>query len=179
MLALSCAAGTAAARDDHVSVFGGTLFMNDWGEAFTAPHRLNLTGDRLVGVAWGRDWPTRWRGVTLGVEGQAVWHFGDSHNHAELAVPAVLRYAPARAAPLRSVAYGLGLSFASETPRPEVEKGGASRNALFYWMIEAEFGRPTDRYSVITRLHHRSTGFGTFGEAGSSNYFVLGLRRRF
>jgi hypothetical protein len=172
-------AGAASARQDHLSVFGGTLVMNDWGDVFATPQDLDLTGDSLVGVALGRDWPTRWRGLAAGIEGQAVWHFGDGHNQAKITLPAVLPSPPPRPPPLRGLAFGLGLSYASEPPRPEIEKGGAARNTLFYWMIEAEFGRPADRLSVIARLHHRSTGFGTFGEAGSSNYLVLGLRRRF
>ena len=34
-------------------------------------------------------------------------------------------------------------------------------------------------WSVIARLHHRSTAYGVFADSGGSNFLALGIRRRF
>jgi hypothetical protein len=177
---ISAFAPMATAQQDHLSVFAGTLIMNDWGDAFAQPQDLNFTGDSLVALAAGRDWPMPWRGFSAGIEGQLAWHFGDGYSYGQIALPAVLRYDPGwQRALLRSFAYGLGLSYTTEISQPEVEKGGQSQRTMFYWFLEAEFGRPERRMRYFARLHHRSTGFGTIGEAGSSNYLLVGVRRRF
>ncbi|HBG97628.1 MAG TPA: hypothetical protein DDY29_02485 [Rhodobacteraceae bacterium] len=170
----------ATAQQDHLSVFAGTLIMNDWNEAFAQPQDLNFTGDSLVGLAAGRDWSLGWRGLSAGIEGQLAWHFGDGYSYGQIALPAVLRYDPGwQRVLLRSFAYGLGLSYTTEISQPEVEKGGQSQRTMFYWFLETEFGRPERPLRYFARLHHRSTGFGAFGEAGSSNYLLVGVRRRF
>ncbi|MBL4556668.1 MAG: hypothetical protein JKP98_04155, partial [Rhodobacteraceae bacterium] len=84
----------ATAQQDHLSVFAGTLIMNDWKEAFAQPQDLNFTGDSLVGLAAGRDWSLGWRGLSAGIEGQLAWHFGDGYSYGQIALPAVLRYDP-------------------------------------------------------------------------------------
>lgn len=175
-LFLSCRAAHSA--EDQVSVFGGVFFTNGWEDVFIAPWDLQFTRNGLVGAAYGREWPLRWRGFSAGVEGQLSWHFGDQ-DYGELAVPVVLRYSPEWSVPLRSFAYGLGVSHTSAVPQVEIDKGGASQRTLFYWMLEVDFGPRSSAWSGLLRIHHRSNGFGWLDTAGSSNYLTLGLRKRF
>lgn len=74
------------------------------------------------------------------------------------------------------MAFGLGLSYATEVPAIEVDNKGSSENTLFYWTFETEFGGRESGRSVFWRLHHRSSGFGLLGEVGGFNAMVLGVR---
>ena len=104
--------------------------------------------------------------------------FGDQ-NHMEFNIPAVLRYDLPQPLPiLRSVAFLLGMSYATEVPDYEVATRGESQQLMAYWAMEAEFGPADSRNSVFTRLHHRSGAFGTVADEGGSNAIVLGLRHR-
>jgi hypothetical protein len=49
---------------------------------------------------------------------------------------------------------------------------------LHYVMLEASFGLPNSRWSVVARVHHRSGIFGLFSHSGS-NVLSAGLRYRF
>jgi hypothetical protein len=80
--------------------------------------------------------------------------------------------------PLRSLAFGMGPSFATEVPPLEVENKGSSQQALLYWSLEAEFASPLPRDTIFARLHHRSNAWGAVADAGGSNVLVMGLRPR-
>ncbi len=159
-----------------MSIFAGRQVSNVWEDVFLAPGDLDWRDSGIVGVAAGRDWPVA-PNLSLGIEAQVVVHFGEQ-DHLELNLPVFLRYTPERLRPLRSLAFGLGPSYASEVPEIEVQTRGGSQRALLYWAIEAEFSSPSRQATIFTRLHHRSNGFGTIGEDGGSNVIVLGLRRR-
>lgn len=176
-LAASPAVAQGPAGGWQVSVFGGVPVSNNWEDVFARPGDLEFRDAGMIGLAYGREWATRWRGVSLGLEGQIVKYFGEQ-DHVELNLPASLRYS-FEGPVLRSVAFGLGLSHATEVPAIEVANKGGSERTMLYWMIESEFGaRQSDR-SLYARLHHRSTGYGLFGDEGGFNALVLGYRLRF
>jgi hypothetical protein len=171
--------GEAAPRPRNAAtLFGGWMLDNTWDEIFLSPGALRFENAGLAGAALAREvWaPRRWFSVEI--EGQIVRHFGDQ-DHWEINAPV----ATGRVAPFAgvdaSLAFGLGLSFASETPALEVANESASEAVMVYWMIEAEAGLPPEDWSLVGRIHHRSTGFGLFGDDGGSNALALGLRRRF
>lgn len=168
----------AKANGASAFLFGGAGVLNGWQDVFTETTSLEYTVDGLIGIAVAREWQARFRGLSFGIEAQLSYHTG-SQTYVEIAAPAVLRYAPDWRVPIDSFAYGLGFSWTSDISELEVEKGGSSQRTLFYWMIEAEFPFPSDGWTGVTRLHHRSNGFDTFEEPGSSNFVVLGIRRRF
>lgn len=170
-------AAPAAAHDRHVAIFAGVPVSNNWDEVFFETSSLEFRDAGLLGLALGRDWPSRWARLTFGIEAQAVAYSGEQ-DHLEVNLPVSIRYGSDLAA-LRSVAFGIGLSYATELPAIEVANKGGSEQTLLYWMIEAEFGPRTGRRRVFTRLHHRSTGFGLFGAEGGFNALVLGLRWRY
>jgi hypothetical protein len=157
-------------------VFLGRQVSNPWEEVFTTPDDLDWRHSGVVGGAAGRDWSIG-AGFSIGVEAQAVLHFGEQ-NHAEFNLPVFIRYSPRRLDPLRSVAFGMGPSFATEVPEIEVETRGGSEQLLLYWAIEGEFASPVPDWAIYGRLHHRSNGFGWVADKGGSNVLVIGLRRR-
>lgn len=77
-----------------------------------------------------------------------------------------------------SVAFGIGPSYATDIPAEEVARDGDSARLLLYWVAELEVGLPERPWSVLARLHHRSTAYGLFAEDGGSNFVTLGLRWR-
>ena len=177
-LALLASAGCAVAAERSVTVFGGRQTANVWEDVLLL-NDVRFLDAGLLGVAGAVDWPIGSTRLTVGVEAQVVKHFG-SQNHVEVNLPAVLRYR-FRNPPLAidGLAFGLGLSHATRVPAIEVEREGRSRRTLFYWTAEAAFRTPREDLSAVIRLHHRSSGFGFFGDSGSSNAVVLGIRQRF
>jgi hypothetical protein len=116
--------------------------------------------------------------LTFEAEGQVVRHFHDQSHWEFNVVPIVLRWNrfPWNHRVASSVAFGLGLSYATELPPVEVELEGESREWLVYWVMELTAG-PTDApWSVSLRLHHRSVAYGLMGDEGGMNAVGLGLR---
>ncbi len=164
-----------------VSAFGGTTLDNTWDDVFLSPGAIEFTDSNLAGAAVSARVAAPLDGLSFEIEGQIVRHFG-GQTHWEVNAPvAVARWSrfPWNETLRSSAAFGLGLSMASETPAQEVENEGDSRQVMAYWMIEVELAAPESPWSVIGRLHHRSTAYGVFGEDGGSNALVMGLRRRF
>ncbi len=78
-----------------------------------------------------------------------------------------------------SLAFGSGLSFASETPKLEEELETTGSNPLLvYLSLEAAFSPPgSEHWAVFLRIHHRSGVFGLInGVDGGSNTLTLGMR---
>lgn len=175
-----------AQAEASLSVFGGLLADNPWEEVVFLPWKVDFQRPGLVGAAaaYSLGAPIRLRHGELdfAIEGQVVRHFG-LQSHWEFNLPVSIGFTPDRRilGVLDRVAFGIGPSYATREPALEARRGGGrAERALIYWNAEAERhfdSRPGD--SIFLRLHHRSDGFGTIGDGGSSNGLVLGLRRRF
>lgn len=156
---LASTAGRAEEAGDRrhaVTFFGAWLTDNSWKE-----------------IAGTRNW-------ALEIEGQAVKHFGEQ-SHWEFNLPLFARWRtfPWNDRVPTSLAFGIGPSYATERPPAEVEMDGDSARFLLYWTAELEIGLPDSPWSGIARLHHRSSGYGVFADAGGSNALAFGIRRRF
>jgi hypothetical protein len=164
----------------YTSVFAGNITDQDFHQILLEPWDTEFLDSWMVGGAIGFERPTRWSRVDLGAEVQLVKWFGDQ-DHWELnAMPILGRYRfEGTAWLLRSVSFGLGLSYASEVPVEEVIDDGESNRFMVYWAAEAEFGRTDSKYTPFIKLHHRSNAFGLIDEDAGSNTLALGLRRRF
>lgn len=166
-------------RTTQVSIFAGQHVDNSWQDFFDTTAELEYANAGLVGLAWGRDWQRPGGRFSFGFEVQADWQFFDGQHHLEFNLPAVLRYHLPEPVPvLRSFAFELGPSIATEVPAYEVDSRGDSQQFLMYWAMEAEFGPRDGKNSFFTRLHHRSGMFGAVHDDGSSNALVVGLRHR-
>lgn len=161
----------------ELTVFGGQMTDNVWEEAIL-PGQTELVDSYLIGCGVARDFAA-WRAFDFGIEGQAVAHFG-AQDHLEFNVPFYARYStPEGWRIFKSFTFGLGLSYATKVPQTEIDRDGQSTREMFYWMGEIEFHLPSDDYTMVFRLHHRSDGYGVFEENSGSNALVLGLRRKF
>ncbi len=184
MLALGLP-GAAEATQRSLSVFGGLLTDNPFEEVFL-PWKVDIQRPGLVGIAAAHPVaaPVRLGAGTLdfAVEAQIVRHFG-LQSHWEANLPLGIGWTPDRRllGAIDRASFGIGPSYATRRPAFEAQRGGRqAERVLVYWYAEVERQferRPGD--SVFARLHHRSDGFRTIGDGGSSNGLVLGLRRRF
>jgi hypothetical protein len=138
----------------------------------------------LAVVALGRPVAHLGEHIRLEVEGQLGKHFGEQ-DHFELNGAVFARWLtfPWDERLDTSVALGEGLSYASDIPeleeRTHPERGTA--RLLNYLAFELEVSPPAaPRWGFVARLHHRSGVFGLFdGVRGASDFFGIGLRRRF
>lgn len=179
--ALSAILSAGAARSDPelvVTGFAGVMTDNAWHDAIQV-WNADYLASGLVGLAVGQDIVHRGR-LRFGYEVQAVRHFG-LQDHFEVNAPLVVRYdrSDRRLPAISSLAFGFGLSWASEKPDVEVENDGDSTRTMIYWMIEAGLDLPKTEVEGILRLHHRSDGYGLFPVDAGSNALVVGVRRRF
>ncbi len=179
---LSCASPTLGEESRanerwNLTSFAGQMTDNVWEEAIV-PGKTDLIDSHLIGLALGRDFATR-GAFDFGWEGQIVAHFG-AQDHWEFNLPVYSRYHfPAHWRGIKSVTFGLGLSYATKIPQTEIDRSGESTRTLFYWMGEIEFHLPVEAMTAVFRLHHRSDGYGVFEADSGSNALVLGLRRNF
>lgn len=169
---------TPRVRESQVSFFVGKHVDNTWQDVFRSTNDLEYSSSGLIGLAIGHDWRRPGGRFSYGIELQADWQFGDQY-HLEFNLPVFARYhLPERAPALRSLAFGVGPSYATRVPDYEVDSRGDSQQFMMYWAMEAEFGGSGRATSFFTRLHHRSGMFGVVAEEGASNALVLGVRRR-
>lgn len=175
--------GSAVAQDTaprlFYSVTGGAMSENGINVVFN-PDELRFSGNGFVGLSFGYERALRDHRWLLGYEAQLNHHFGKD-TYQELAFPATIRFRPNApwVTSFDSFAFGLGLSFTSETPQVEIDRRGASQRTLIYLLYEAAFAVGDNGDALYFRLHHRSDGFGLFAEDSGSNAFALGYRKSF
>jgi len=157
-----------------VTVFGGRLTDDRW-ESSVNLAETDWIDSYIAGFALSRDF-ARHGNFHFGWEIQIVYHFG-VQDHFEGNGLIYTRYElPADWRIFKSLSFGIGLSYATEVPESEIDRGGDSTNALVYWMGEIEFYLPPEELTLILRLHHRSDGYGLFPEDTGTNAIVVGLR---
>ncbi len=128
--------------DPHnaVTLFGGWLTDNEWEEVFI-PGEAEFRDSWLFGLAASRRIYRLGEGLSFEIEGQVVRHFGDQ-THWEFNLPIIARWEafPWDTVIDTSLAWGIGPSYASETPAAEVAREGESQRWLVYWLGELELG---------------------------------------
>jgi hypothetical protein len=152
-----------------------------WHDLVTKPQDTGFVDAYIAVAAMSLEFAKFREGAwVLEGESQVGYNFGDQH-HWEFNVAAMPRW---RRFPWNhyvdtSVAFGLGLSWATEIPEVEVALEGESHQLLVYWVIDVTVGPPNSRWAASIRLHHRSPAFGTFGDDGGMNAPSLGVRYSF
>ncbi len=165
--------------DQALGLFVAQMTDNKWREIVRLDD-VRFRDAYLVGVAWSRRFAHIDDRAEFDIEGQVVRHFGDQ-DHWEFNAVVVgrwMKFPWNRWLPTHA-AFGIGPSYATREPAEEVDRSGSSARLLLYWVGELEFSRPNQPWSVIARLHHRSTSYGVFADSGGSNFLALGIRRRF
>jgi hypothetical protein len=182
VLLAPCAA-FAENGDWSATVYGARITTQPgWEDLFIDTAGTRFADSYLLTAALSRQYAHRYDGaLAIEWEAQAVRHFGDQRHWEINAVPIVLRWQrfPWSARVASSLAFGLGLSWASELPPVEVELEGESSRTLVYWVMEATAGPPESAWAGSLRLHHRSVGYGLLGDEGGMNAVGLGMRFRF
>jgi hypothetical protein len=183
LLCLTPLAAASAQSGDNAATFyvGRISSVNAWHDLVTAPGQAEFI-DAFVAVAALSHVLGRYHHEHLSVEAEAQvgYNFGDQ-SHWELNLAAGPRWLefPWNETIATSVAFGLGLSLASETPEVEVELEGDSQKLLIYWSADLTLGPPRGAWALLLRLHHRSSGFGLLADDGGMNAVALGVRYAF
>jgi hypothetical protein len=119
------------------------------------------------------------RGNRIELEGQVLRHFGDqSHWEGTVALMFRTGQIPLFGGLSVNLAFGEGLSYASERPRLEGSFRVEPSRFLNYLAFEAEFSHASlPGVSFVPRIHHRSGIFGLVAERESgSNFIGAGIR---
>lgn len=179
VLALILSARPAAAENKwYLTLYGGQGADSDLGEMLT--FQADFKNVYLLALAVERGLYTYKDKLRFEVEGIVVKYFGRQEN-AEFDALVIARWLdfPWNNHLQTTFAVGDGLSVATEVPEFEKERrNGNTAQVLNYLMFELTFGLPQlPRWSLITRIHHRSGMFGLFdGVHGAFNSLCFGLR---
>ena len=176
------AAAPAAWAEERLyalNLYAGRLTSNHWEEFFGS--ELDFKDSYLVTVALTRRIGEYEDKASFEIEGQIVKHF-NIQTHWELNALVAARWEAFWWDDVldTSVAFGLGPSYATDTPEIEVEINGDTSQFLVFWMLELALGLPDyPHVALITRIHHRSDAFGLIPDGGGSNALAVGLKWRF
>ena len=186
LLAWLVAVGDAtAAEREHAATFYVAQLSGEsgWEDVLVNPILSEYVDAYLVAAALSRRYRSYREGaLQLEAEGQIAYNFG-AQRHWELnAVPVVARWNRLpwwRSRVSSSVAFGLGLSYATQLPPVEVELESETHRLLIYWVAELTAGPLERPWAVSLRLHHRSVGYGLMGDEGGMNAVGIGVRYSF
>ncbi len=136
-----------------------------------------LESSYLGAAIVGRELDVWWDHVVWEAEGHLVRHWGDqSHWEKNIALVVAWTHFPWDDWVDTRVSFAQGMSRASE--RPPVEED--TRHLLHYMHADITIRPPgSSRWSLVTRVYHRSGVFGLYGTSGGSNYLTTGLRYQF
>lgn len=187
MLFPGAPAAAQAALAQHspwvVTVYGARMSSEPgWEDVLINSVNAEFIDVYLVAGALARQYAQYKEGaLSLEAEGQVAKYFGDQDHWEFNAVPLVARWSrfPWNDRVGTTVAFGLGLSYATELPPVEVELEGESQQLLVYWVLEATAGAAQAPWSISLRLHHRSGAWGLVADEGGMNAVGLGLRYKF
>lgn len=153
-----------------------------WQDVFFNPLFASYVDDCLLVGALSKRYALLYDGaLQVEAEGQVAYALNDQHYWQLNALPMVVRWQrfPWDNTVAMSTAFGLGLSYATQLPELEVELEGDTSQLLVYWVAEVTAGPPRSSWAVSLRLHHRSVGYGLFGDKGGMNALALGVRYLF
>lgn len=164
-----------------LNVYGGKLTTNNWEDFFGFGKKLNFENSYFTAVAVSRLIGRYEKKASFEIEGQVVRHF-NWQNHWEINALVTARWESFFWDKYvdTSIAFGLGPSFATAEPEIEILTDGSTSRFLIYWMLELALGLPEyPNIAFITRLHHRSGGFGLINDKGGSNALAIGIKYKF
>ncbi len=143
-----------------------------------------ITNNKIYVLALTRKINTFYKKFDWEVEGQISKNVGPRQKNWGLNIPIIIRWniLKAQRKILKSIAAGVGLSYASEPPVYEIDLHGDSSKLLLYNMVEIDFFLPNyPSLFLVARIHHRSSMFQFFNKniRGASNALGLGLKYRF
>ena len=153
------AASHANARENAVTFYVGRISsVNAWHDLIKEPNHADFVDAYVAVAALSHEFGRFYDGhVSFEGEAQIGYNFGDqNHWEANVAMGPRWHTFPWSDVVATSVAFGLGLSLASEVPEVEIELEGESQELLVYWSMELTLGPPRSNWALSLRLHHRS-----------------------
>jgi len=181
-----------AERSWHVTAYGGRWVNADLLEIpeFAVTGELTAEHAYFVGAGLSRvivpsfsiplpGTDFAFRGNRIDLEGQVLRHFGNqSHWEGTLALVFRTGQIPLFGGLSVNLAFGEGLSYASERPNLEGSFRVEPSRLLNYLAFEAEFSHASlPGVSFVPRIHHRSGIFGVIAPKESgSNFIGAGIR---
>ncbi len=177
-----CARTPAHAEEGDwaVTLYGARLNTDSLGQTLT--FQAHYT-DSYLGVL-----AVSWRAFSfepyfdIEIEGQVAKHFSGGQNNWEINGLPVFRWRhfPWNAYVNTSIAFGTGLSYALSYPTLEQQNNLDAKASRFtgYAMIEIAVSPPQwPRWSLVARLHHRSSAGGLIGNSlDASNAIGFGIK---
>ncbi len=161
-------------------LFGAAGTSSDIASIFTFD--ADFVDSVLIGAAINRRVFKLTRHFAIEFEGQIVRHFR-KQDHWEFNGLGLIRYLtfPWDRYVDTSLAAGNGLSFATSTPEIERDDDKRTSQLLNFLTFELDFTLPQyPAWTLSTRLHHRSSIYGTFfGARAGSNFLATGLKYNF
>ena len=164
-----------------LNIYGAKLTSNNWDEFFTDSSGTDFIDSKILVVSLAKRIGRHQDLLSYEIEGQVAKHDG-IQDHWEFNALGAVRWEPFwwDRHLETSVAFGLGPSFATDTPKAEVQNEGESQNFMLYWMMELALSLPEKPdLALITRIHHRSEAYGLIADEGGSNALAIGLKVRF
>jgi hypothetical protein len=165
------------------TVYGARISSETgWEDILLNPLGAEFVDAYLIAAALSRRYASyQDAALALEAEGQVVYNFGEQHHWEFNVVPVVARWQrfPWSDRVDTSIAFGLGLSYATEKPAVEVEIEGDTEQLLIYWVLEGTLGPVDAPWALSLRLHHRSVAWGLMGNDGGMNAVGLGVRYEF
>lgn len=182
LLSIMLTATACAAEPEYaLNLYGAKMANNNWQDFFSNTDDLDFIDAQMLVMSLAKRVGRHKTLLSYEIEGQLVKHDG-IQRHWELNALGTLRWEPFwwdRHLDT-SVAFGMGPSFATEKPQAEIRNEGDSQQWMLYWMLELALTWPQQpNVAFITRLHHRSEGYGLVAENGGSNALAFGLKYRF
>jgi hypothetical protein len=185
LLAISplCDAG-GVARPNAVTWYAARISEErTWQHVLRNPFGADYADAYLAAGSFARAWSEEFDGgLRVESEINVAYNFGGQDHWEFNVAPIQLRWQrfPWSDRLRTTVAFGLGASYATELPEVEIAIEGDTRQWLIFWIMEVTAGPRDGPWSVVLRLHHRSTGWGLMGtDDGGMNAPGLGLRWEF
>lgn len=188
----SPAAAQGSEREWHLTAYGSQWVNTDLLEIpeRTVTGRLTAEDAYFVGAGLSRvivpsfsipllGTDHAFHGNRIELEGQVLRHFGDqSHWEGTIALMFRTGQIPLFGGLSVNLAFGEGLSYASERPRLEGSFRVEPSRFLNYLAFEAEFSHASlPGVYFVPKIHHRSGVFGLIAERESgSNFIGAGIR---
>ena len=180
LLLTSSTSAIAKETEYAFNLYVGQMTSNHWDDFFRG-QEVNEEESYLLATTLTRRLGGYKDLLSYEVEGQLVKHFS-RQDHWEFNALGVLRWEPFWWDKWleTSAAFGLGPSYATQKPQIEIDTDGDTAHFLLYWMLELAVAPFSERpeLELITRLHHRSNGYGLFADVGGSNALAIGLKYR-
>lgn len=172
-----------------VQAYTGQLVNMDLGNFLYDQKQLGkIKGGYMLTAGTGMEAFIWQNHLAFGLEGNISYHWGyNSQQFAEFSSGIYLRlYNPWSTRFLPSVAFGDGISIATQVPEYEKKYGTGDpkkpmkSEVLNFLFIDVELGR-YEQMAFFYRVHHRCTVFGSMGSPlpGGINFHSVGVRYDF